>query len=42
MPDTDNTPPLLTLRGLKRLHVGPVDLELSAGESIYYGQRAFK
>ena len=34
MPATDNTPPLLTLRGLKRLHVGPVDLALSAGECV--------
>lgn len=34
MTDTDNTPPLLTLRGLKRLHVGPVDLALSAGECV--------
>ena len=34
MTGTDNPPPLLTLRGLKRLHVGPVDLALSAGECV--------
>ena len=34
MTATDNPSPLLTLRGLKRLHVGPVDLALSAGECV--------